>query len=657
MQDSTLLLTAEKLYLEQTLLRGKKVNGTYAFKRPESQTYLVVNELQARILEEFATPKSVPEVLEACIRRRSCTALREFYDLILKAHQAGVLRSEELAAEGPAPFTRPPVRWWLALSPTLVLAATVLGFAATLAILWLRPPVLPAAPADWAIGWLATCVALSLGQVIAASVLRAADGEVHEPGWKWLLVFPHFAADLRDTCMMGRRTRAATLGATLLPLCAAVAAALWFRPAWACLPLAALFAATLPFGQSVPRQFLLLLRRTPLVATDDAPLFAVPMSVSERCWLVRQRFDLRIAALQFLAALAWAAGLAFTAYRSLQLDPAMAFKDPSLWQQSVLGVDIALVALLLLWGANAVQHNVADAIGTGWRRWSMQGRRWLARQPRLSAEDAAELLIRRNPLLSRLDPEIQLELARHVRPFTAGPWSRIIAFDDDPQFVGLILSGSATVHRRLKSGRKARFLRLVEGDLFGAHRMVDPDIASLEIRTRTPLWGLAIEREAFQRLVINTLGAAAVRNYVHKHLFLQRATPVCAEWRPAAVARFAELAATAAHAAGGKIIARDQEVASLYVLYEGQARALQNGKSLGRIAPGDFFGEVSLLQASAATADVESNDDSRCLVVNRVEFIRFMSRNHHVALQIERLCSKRLGRPVFPIDDRGFDAA
>jgi CRP-like cAMP-binding protein len=84
---------------------------------------------------------------------------------------------------------------------------------------------------------------------------------------------------------------------------------------------------------------------------------------------------------------------------------------------------------------------------------------------------------------------------------------------------------------------------------------------------------------------------------------------------------------------------------------------VQGGKPLGRIEPGDFFGEVSLLQSSAASADVQSDDDSRCLVVNRIEFIRFMSRNHHVALQMERLCSKRLGRPVFPIDDRGFDAA
>jgi CRP-like cAMP-binding protein len=88
----------------------------------------------------------------------------------------------------------------------------------------------------------------------------------------------------------------------------------------------------------------------------------------------------------------------------------------------------------------------------------------------------------------------------------------------------------------------------------------------------------------------------------------------------------------------------------LYVLYEGHARTFQGKKMVGSINPGDFFGEISLLQTSAATADVESNDDSRCLVVNRVEFIRFMSRNHHVALQMERLCSKRLGHPVFPLD-------
>jgi hypothetical protein len=190
----------------------------------------------------------------------------------------------------------------------------------------------------------------------------------------------------------------------------------------------------------------------------------------------------------------------------------------------------------------------------------------------------------------------------------------------------------------------------MESDLFGAHHLFEESSGGFEIRTRTPLVALTLDHADFKRLVVDRLGPAAVAAYLQKHLFLQRSSPVCADWRPATIARFSDLIATASHAAGGRIIKRGQEVPNLYVLYEGRARALDRNKRGARINPGDFFGEISLLQTSAAVADVESRDDSRSFVVNRMEFIRFMSRNHHVALQMERLCSKRLGRPLFPLD-------
>ena len=93
----------------------------------------------------------------------------------------------------------------------------------------------------------------------------------------------------------------------------------------------------------------------------------------------------------------------------------------------------------------------------------------------------------------------------------------------------------------------------------------------------------------------------------------------------------------------------------VHVLYDGEARTIKDRKPIGKFAPGDFFGEINLLQTSAASADVESKEDSRCLLINRVEFIRFLSRNHHVALQMERLCSHRLGRPIFPLSRESFD--
>jgi len=127
-QHTNLLLSAEVLRREAGLIRGQAVGNTFALKRIASQTYLTVDKLQTRVLAEFAEPKNVPEALESCIRNRKCPPLGEFYDLVLKAHRAGLLRSEELCTEAPATIEHPPVRWFLTLLPRAM--SVFLGLAA-----------------------------------------------------------------------------------------------------------------------------------------------------------------------------------------------------------------------------------------------------------------------------------------------------------------------------------------------------------------------------------------------------------------------------------------------------------------------------------------------------------------------------------------------
>lgn len=653
--DANLILSAETLRLESDLVRGQKVRGVFALKRVPSQTYLVVNELQARILEEFTQPKNVPQVLENCIRARMCTALREYYDLVLKAHRAGVLRSEELYREGPAAATSPAVRWFFPLPAWPILIAAALAGVATLFALALRSPVFPTREVDWLIGWLATGAAWSLGHLLAASVLRHGGGEVHAPRFRWLALAPHFATDLSDGCMIGGRARAAMHCAQLFPLALTTAIGLWLRAPWSLLPLAALLIACRPIGKSPVAKLLLLLRRRPLLDTDTPSLFDAPVGLADKWRTAWKRFDLRVATLQFGTGLFWAFAIGHVSYRLRDMEVWPLLHDWTSWEKPLLGIGLTLAVLACMWLAAEIQHHLIDGAVEAWKRIRVARRRWMARSPENIGELEIEALVRRNPLLRRLDPDAQLELVAQLRPQCFGPWRTVVRFDEPAAFVGLILSGRATVYRRHKSGRKARFLQVIEGDLFGAHQLVDPRHAGVEVRTTTPLVAFTLSADDFKRLVIDKLGIPAVSRYVDKHLFLQRSSALCADWRPAAVARLAEIAETASHPAGGKIIQQGEEVGSLYVLCEGRARALQGRKPVGRIRPGDFFGEISLLQTSAATADVETNDDSRCLTVNRVEFIRFMSRNHHVALQMERLCSKRLGRPIFPLDGSSFD--
>jgi CRP-like cAMP-binding protein len=653
-QHANLLLTAENLQRDPTLLRGQKVRGTFALKRVASHTYLVVNELQARVLSEFAQARSVPQVLERCICERKCPALREFYDLILKAHAAGILRSEEICTAGPATIEKPPVRWAVSIKPRVAtLLVCLAAVAGTGVAFCYSGAVLPVRTIDFVAGWLAVCAALSLGQIFAAAALRGADCEVYHPHFHWKTLAPHFAIDQTDACMSKRLGRATIHAVSILPLALITAVAFGLRQSWSLLPLAALFFQCRPVGCSPVGQILQLFRRTPLLSTDSKPLFSAPMEFSERLRLAWQRFDGVVAAMKLLSSAGWAVGLACVVYRILDLNVAGIFQDWSLWAKTLLTLGTILGGIGLLWLVGEGRSHALGTLKSFWRRTRLAYSR--LRPAATLSLDHIERLIRLHPLLGSLDPDVQMELAQCLRPFRAPAWRMLAKFGQEPPFAGLIVSGRVTIYRRLKSGRKTRFLRLIESDLFGAHQLFEEPGAGFEIRTRTPLVALTLDHADFKRLVVDRLGPAAVASYLQKHLFLQRSAPICADWRPATIARFTDLVATANHAAGGRIIKRGQEVPNLYVLYEGRARALDRNKRGARINPGDFFGEISLLQTSAAVADVESKDDSRSFVVNRMEFIRFMSRNHHVALQMERLCSKRLGRPLFPLDRLSFE--
>jgi len=655
-QQANLLLSAETLRRESGLVRGQNIEGTFALKRVASQTHLIVNQLQAGVLAEFAEPKNVPQALENCIRERKCPPLHEFYDLVLKAHRAGILRSEELCPDAPAAIERPAVRWFASLKPRVSTLVLCLGSLAAVGVaFWHWGAVPPARILDVLLGWLAVCGALSLGQVLAAAALRGAGCEVHHPHFRWLTPTPHFAVDLTDACMSGALGRALIHAVSLFPLALATAIGLWLRAPWSLFPLGALFLACRPIGHGPMGRILTLLRRKPFLSTDRKPLFDAPFALTEHARLAWRRFDPRVAAVQLIASLGWALGLGCVAYHLLHLHIADVFKDWSLWEKILLALAAVLTVTSLLWLVATIQYHAVDAFVALWRRvrraWQRTRHRAISPATDL---DLVETLVRRNPLLGRLDPEVQMELAQCFQPFQSGMWRTLVAFDQEPPCVSLIVSGRATLYRRLESGRKTRFLRVVEGDLFGAHHLIDPANANLEIRTDTPLVALTLTQADFQRLVIARLGVPAVCSYMHKHLFLQNSSPLCAEWRPAAIARFAALADTAQHTTGGRIIARGEEVPNLYVLYVGHARSRDEKKRTSRINPGDFFGEISLLQTSAATADVEAREEARSLVINRVEFIRFMTRNHQVALQLERLCSRRLGRPIFPLERCAF---
>jgi CRP/FNR family cyclic AMP-dependent transcriptional regulator len=79
------------------------------------------------------------------------------------------------------------------------------------------------------------------------------------------------------------------------------------------------------------------------------------------------------------------------------------------------------------------------------------------------------------------------------------------------------------------------------------------------------------------------------------------------------------LARTSEHdyADGARIVRQGSRGETVFVLMEGTARVIRGGRTVARLGPGDFFGEVAVLDRRPRTADVVASAPVKALVLHR----------------------------------------
>ena len=71
-----------------------------------------------------------------------------------------------------------------------------------------------------------------------------------------------------------------------------------------------------------------------------------------------------------------------------------------------------------------------------------------------------------------------------------------------------------------------------------------------------------------------------------------------------------------------------------FVIAEGEALLSVDGKEVGRLGPGDHFGELALIGQRARTATVTAESPLRCLVMTSWNFRRFVTDNPDVSWKL-----------------------
>ena len=91
------------------------------------------------------------------------------------------------------------------------------------------------------------------------------------------------------------------------------------------------------------------------------------------------------------------------------------------------------------------------------------------------------------------------------------------------------------------------------------------------------------------------------------------------------------------------VIARQGEIGTgLFVVVTGAVRVVRDGEELARLGPGDFFGEMSVIDGLPRVAGVVTTEPTRCLALASWEFERLVIDHPTIGLAILRGLSARL---------------
>jgi hypothetical protein len=106
-------------------------------------------------------------------------------------------------------------------------------------------------------------------------------------------------------------------------------------------------------------------------------------------------------------------------------------------------------------------------------------------------------------------------------------------------------------------------------------------------------------------------------------------------------------AETREYPAGATLCTQGERGDGFFVIVDGRAEARRDGAVIRSMGPGDFFGEIALIDAGPRTATVTSTTALRCFMIGSQQFRDVLGQNANVAVRILDAVTRRL-RAMLP---------
>lgn len=81
---------------------------------------------------------------------------------------------------------------------------------------------------------------------------------------------------------------------------------------------------------------------------------------------------------------------------------------------------------------------------------------------------------------------------------------------------------------------------------------------------------------------------------------------------------------------------------AFYLILSGRVEILRDNVSLGAFGPGDFFGEMSLLDQAPRSATIRALDHTSCLMLSSWDFKTLLEKHPSIAIKLLEVLSRRL---------------
>ena len=94
--------------------------------------------------------------------------------------------------------------------------------------------------------------------------------------------------------------------------------------------------------------------------------------------------------------------------------------------------------------------------------------------------------------------------------------------------------------------------------------------------------------------------------------------------------------------AGSAIASEGKGGVGFFVIEDGEASVTVHGSERGKLGPGDYFGEIALIDDGARSATVTADTDLRCYGLTAWEFRPLVEANASIAWKLIETMAKRL---------------